>query len=208
MPLSCPVHANSDDGPRINNIEDWRIHGGPKDGDKQWKDFRSAKELARAWLRSDSTAMPVEYFELLSRSNETRGFQPTIGIAEVKIRIDEFGGPRNSDMVVLGEANKGRIVLAVEAKADESFAEPIAKELLGLSENSNKPERIDRLVAGVLNRPIDEQVRLLRYQLLHSLAATAIEARRRNAELGVLLIHEFLSLSLDFRKVTRNDSYL
>lgn len=148
--------------------------------------------------------MPVEYSQLLGSSRQTRGFLASIAYAEADIAIDGFSGPRNSDMVVLGETHHGRVCLAVEAKADESFAGTIREELLGLKEPSNKPDRVLRLSNAVLQRNVDEHVMMLRYQLLHSLAATAIEARRQNAELGVLLIHEFISLKLDFEKVTAN----
>lgn len=148
--------------------------------------------------------MPVEYKELLRSSKETRKFEASVAYAEVAIAIDEFGGPRNSDMVVIGEAGRNRVCLAVEAKGYESFAEVIRDELTGLSDTSKKPERVGRLVSAVLQRKLDAHVMTLRYQLLHSLAATAIEARKQDAELGVLLIHEFISLTSDFDQVTRN----
>ena len=148
--------------------------------------------------------MPVEYSQLLESSKQTQGFRTTIAFAEAEIAIDGFSGPRNSDMVVVGEAKEGRVCLAVEAKADETFAKTIKDELLGLSEASNKPNRISNLANAIFQRDLDEHVMTIRYQLLHSLAATAIESRRQNARLGVLLIHEFISLNLDFEKVARN----
>lgn len=205
---SSLVRAKTINGRPIHNLDAWYKFAPPKKPKIQWKDFRSAKELARAWLRGSTPEMPVEYSKLLSSLGLTSGFIPEVAIAEVEIRIDQFGGPRNSDLIVFGHSKKQPILLAVEAKADEGFAEPIADELEDLPEASNKPERVDRLVEAVLNRDVDDHVRTLRYQLLHSLAATAIEARNHKAKLGVLLIHEFISLSLDFEKVTTNASDL
>lgn len=204
----CDVLAKSEHGHRINSVETWLQYGGPKKGSKQWKEFRSALELARSWLRDDVPAMPVEYSHLLKTRRETRGFNPTLGLAEVEIAFDDLKPPRNSDMVVIGESKEGRIVLAVEAKADEPFAKLVSDELKGLAKASGKPERIRRLAAAVLNREVDDHVRSLRYQLLHSLAATAVEARKHQANVGVLLIHEFISLTLNFDDFTRNASDL
>lgn len=200
----CDVLAKSENGHRINSVETWLQYGGPKKGSKQWKEFRSALELARSWLRDDVPAMPVEYSHLLKTRRETRGFNPTLGLAEVEIAFDDLKPPRNSDMVVIGESKEGRAVLAVEAKADEPFAKLVSDELKDLAKTSGKPERIRRLAAAVLNREVDDHVRSLRYQLLHSLAATAVEARKHQANVGVLLIHEFISLTLNFDDFTRN----
>lgn len=198
------VHAGAIDGTLIRSIDDWKQHAGPVGGAAHWQDYRSAKELAVSWFRSGSLTMPVEYTELLNQCNLTAEFQPSFGIAEMKIRLDEFPGPRNSDLVVVGTSKGQTVLLAIEAKADEEFAGLIGDELKGLPNDSNKPERIERLANAVFKSPINDHVKNLRYQLLHSLAATAIEAKKQNASVGVLLIHEFISLPLDFEKVTRN----
>lgn len=202
------IRAKSIDGPVIRSLDNWLKLAPPRQKERHWKDFRSAKELAQAWLRDRVPAMPIEYTELLRSHKDTSGFKPTVGIVEAEIKIDEFGGPRNSDMIVIGNARTDRILLAIEAKADEEFAKPIADELKGLKAPSNKPDRVKRLAAAVLNRRVDSHVESLRYQLLHALAATAIEAKEHQAKLGILLIHEFISLTLDFEKVTRNSNDL
>lgn len=202
------IRAKTTHGAAIRTIQEWYALAPPKKPLIQWQDFHSAKELAQAWLRDGSPAMPIEYSELLRSHALTRRFEPETALAEVEIPIDEFFGPRNSDLVVIGKANRQHIVLAVEAKADEEFAKTIAAEMQGLSTKSNKPERMARLVTAVLNRQLDAHVNSLRYQLLHSLAATAIKAKEYGAKLGVLLIHEFISLKVDFDKVAANASDL
>ena len=47
-------------------------------------------------------------------------------------------------------------------------------------------------------------IRKLRYQLLHAAAATLIEARTNEAQIGLLLIHEFRSASLSRDKLNQN----
>lgn len=202
------IRAKKPAGTAIRDLDEWYAYAPPRKPKQQWKDFRSAKELARSWLRDGSPSMPIEYSELLHSLTLTRRFEPEFAIAEVEIPIDEFFGPRNSDLVVIGMAGRHRIVLAVEAKADEEFAKTVAGEMQGLPTRSNKPERVARLVTAVLNRSLNAHVNTLRYQLLHSLAATAIKAKEHGAKLGVLLIHEFISLKLDFDKVAANASDL
>ncbi len=170
------IRAKIIDGPAIRSLNEWLRLAPPKQKEKHWKDYRSAKELGQSWLRNRVPAMPIESSELLRSHKITVGFRPAAGIVEAETKIDEFGGPRNSDIVVLGDSTAGRILLAVEAKADEEFAKPIADELKALEATSKKPERVKRLTAAVLNRDVDFHVQSLRYQLNHALAATAIEA--------------------------------
>lgn len=197
------IRANRVDGEVIDCVTQWETLAPPRSSN-QWRDFRSAKELAQSCFREGLAQTPQEYLELLNSLNETRGFRPTVAYAEAEIDFDEFSGPRNSDLVVLGDSNRGKVCVAVEAKADEEFAKLIDKELQGLSRKSNKRERVKRLSAAVFQRRVDKKVKCLRYQLLHALAATAIEARKHKARLGVLLIHEFISLTLDFANVSGN----
>ena len=52
--------------------------------------------------------------------------------------LDDFRGePRNNDMVLLGDAAGRRIVVGLEAKADEPFGDIIAEYIKGRPEKSN-----------------------------------------------------------------------
>ena len=57
---------------------------------------------------------------------------------------------------------------------------------------------------ALFGREPDEVIRKLRYQLIHAAAATLIEGRKNGAELGLLLVHEFRSASLNSDKLTQN----
>ena len=55
------------DGLPITSLEDWFDRAGPK-SPGHWKDGRSAKETARAWLGTGVLALPQEIESLLARS--------------------------------------------------------------------------------------------------------------------------------------------
>jgi len=55
-----PLLIQSSDGKPIRSIDDWFNLAPPKKGRKQWKDGRSAKELAKAWFRTGRAKVPEE----------------------------------------------------------------------------------------------------------------------------------------------------
>jgi hypothetical protein len=59
---------------------------------------------------------------------------------------------------------------------------------------TNVPERINGLSEAVFGRPVMSiyaQLGALCYQLLHAIAATAIEAKERNADQALFAVHYF-----------------
>jgi hypothetical protein len=125
---------------------------------------------------------------------------------ECMIELDDFSGEhRNCDLVVLCDVDARRMVINVEAKADEPFGDVIGEYYdRKTGSASNVPTRIRQLSEALFGRGPDETIRKLRYQLLHAAAATLIEAAANKAELGLLLIHEFRSTSLDTERLTQN----
>jgi hypothetical protein len=189
----------------IQSVEDWRIYAAPKMGDQHWKDGRSAKELAQSWFRNGTPKPPDELVALLEAK-----FGAGITFDEAKpecvIELDDFAGEhRNCDLVVLGNAGAKHIVINVEAKADEPFGDVIGEYYdRKTGSGSNVPARIQQLSLALFGREADEAIRKLRYQLLHAAAATLIEAAANRAELGLFLVHEFRSTSLNVDKLTQN----
>ncbi len=192
-------------GREIRSVEEWFDYAPPKMGARHWKDGRSAKELARSWLREEHPSPPQELRELLERT-----FGAGIAFLEAKpecvIRLDDLPGEhRNCDLVVLCKAQGEDIVINVEAKADEPFGDTIGAYYdLMLNSRSNVPARIRQLSRAAFGREPDEAIRELRYQLLHAAAATLIEAAASGAQLGLFLVHEFWSQHLNENKLARN----
>lgn len=190
-------------GIQIEDLDDWRDRAGPKDPLVQWKDHRSAKELARAWLEADGQGMPVEVSGLFDHHGDFTEVQRWLAEPEVQLRFDKFAGePRNTDLLVVCEDAHGPVLLAVEGKADETFGPTVGEALLdGLEVRAAKPasrriERIAQLVEALLPRDPGAgapRVQSLRYQLLTAVAGAACEADRRQISRVVLLVHEFVT---------------
>lgn len=195
----------SKSGHEIRSIEDWFKYAPPKMGKRHWKDKRSAKELAQSWFRNGTPQPPDELVALLKKT-----FGKGITFDEAKpeciIELDDFAGEhRNCDLVVLCNVGTKRMVVNVEAKADEPFGDVTGEYFDRKTGSGSKvPERIRHLSQALFGREPDEAIRKLRYQLLHAAAATVIEARENRAEVGLLLVHEFRSMSLNRNKLTQN----
>lgn len=67
---------------------------------------------------------------------------------------------------------------------------------------SKAPERIRQLTQAVLG---DKESGNLRYQLIHALAGTVIEARKQNALQAVFVIYEFVPSSGKTKKAMQNE---
>jgi Domain of unknown function (DUF6946) len=194
-------------GHEIRSVEDWSIYAPPKTGERHWKDGRSEKELARSWFRKEFACPPEEMRLLLERA-----FRTEIAFDEAKpecvVKLDDFAGEhRNCDLVVLCNVGAKRMVINVEAKADEPFG-VVTGECYNRKTGSGSkvPARIRQLSQALFGREPDEAIRKLRYQLLHAAVATLIEAERSGAELGLFLVHEFRSTGLNRKRLTQNSA--
>jgi hypothetical protein len=195
-------------GHEIRSIDDWFDYAPPKMGARHWKDGRSAKELARYWVRK-GYACPTEEIRLLLE----RAFNGEItfheGKPECVIELDDFPGEnRNCDLVVLCRVGTQCLVVNVEAKADERFGDDTIGDYYDRTADSrsNVPARIRQLSSALFGRVPDETIRRLRYQLLHAAAATLIEAAANKAEFGLFLVHEFRCPKLNEKKLIQNST--
>jgi len=178
----------------VYSVEDWFQACPPKGGEKQWKDGYSAKESAKAWFRRGHLTLPRELASLLESHRDLTGFRLGTVTPEVCTRLDDYRQGRNADVVVTGTANGKRTLIAIEAKASENFGEQIDDRLRSALSGTNVHDRINGLAEAVFGRPvltIDPALGDLRYQLLHALAATVIEATERGAEQAVFAVHYF-----------------
>lgn len=55
----------------IRSLEEWLQYAPPAKGEKHWKDGRSAKELAKAWMTYNGPSMPSELMDLLGTHSNT-----------------------------------------------------------------------------------------------------------------------------------------
>lgn len=88
-------------GQLIASVDDWFRHAPPKGGADHWRDGRSAKELARAWIESGSVAVPNELSALLASHPDTRSAVLESAEPEARIAFDRHRGEaRNADLAV------------------------------------------------------------------------------------------------------------
>jgi hypothetical protein len=201
------IQIQNSSGQNITSVEEWLQHAPPKRRNFHWKDGRSAKELAKAWFRHGVAAVPEEILTVMNTQAATKHFVGLCAIPEKTTKLDNFAGEmRNNDLVIYGHAAGGPIVVAIEAKADERFGNdeigPYFDAKAGST--SNVPRRIEFLCKSVFGRPLDQEIRQLRYQLLHGLAAALIEANEQKASQAVFIVHEFRSEVLNAKDVETN----
>jgi hypothetical protein len=200
------LRLENPNGQAIRSFGDWLPLAHRPDAAGEWKDFHSAKELARAYFRTGSPAVPEEMAALLNSRPETQGFRIDTAVAGKSIIADShWAKKRYTDLLLYGQRGQEKIVIAVEAVADQPFGDTIDDVLMHVTTPDNpRPALIYDLSRAVFGRPIDAELRRLRYQLLHGLAATIIEAGNQHATFAIFVVHEFLSLPLDFDGVMRN----
>jgi len=199
------------DGRTLTTMEDWLIYAGPKN-EIQWKDDRSAKESARAWVTA-APSIPSEIESILCSHADIDAFQEWRAEPEAQVRFDSFRGePSNIDVLLVGLDHSGSLVVAVEAKADEPFGstvrETLAKARSRFESNprSKGVARVEQLLKGLFGvKPTELDSLLdLRYQLLTVSAAALAEAERRSARRAVVLIHEFITSATSDQKHDSN----
>lgn len=193
------------DGTPINSVDEWTR---PKE-EYQWKEGRSAMELAKAWFRAGKLAPPTELVSLLQSSKELKGLVLEKGIPEHVTSLPVRGEGRNHDLWLIGETGGQKITICVEAKADEPFGTDtvatyrtaaLKKQAAGTP--TGVPERIGKLLALVPGSP--EPWDSIRYQLLTAITGTALQAKSDGAAMAVFVVHEFHTSSTVKDKVEQN----
>jgi hypothetical protein len=182
------------------DLEDWRVRAKPK-SPRHWQDFRSAKETAKRWLGAFPD-LPSDLCATLSSHPDFSGVIEWSAEPEVQLRFDKRRGePRNTDLLVRARDSSGEFVVAVEAKADEPFDQPIAKVLedahkrLVANPRSGGVARVEELIASLI--PADtssaESDAKLRYQLFTAAAGVLAFAEQNGISRAVLYVQEFVT---------------
>ena len=203
----------------IQSVEDWFRFAPPKKGALQWKDGRSAKELARAWCGGKDRPSPTdEFLQLLAPLVNENQLACADGWPEHQVPIDKLRGePPNIDLAIVSDGNQGHTVICIEAKADESFGRYVsemhdaATKRIGQGKKTGVLERIVHLEnqlfqEGNANLPGRAEIR---YQLLTGTAATLAFAKSHQVPIAVFVIHEFSYVGhVDEKKLRQNENDL
>lgn len=155
-------------------------------GTKQWKDGRSAKELAR-YMTANYPIVPQEIENALSFVvDKNADFD---WAAEYVTDFLPFGlgrgEGRNHDAFMFNS----NIVVGIEGKADESLGSQLIGDALE-NASDNKKQRINGMIQ-MLFGDSPENHKSIRYQLVTASVATLLEATKKNVKKAVLLIIVF-----------------
>ncbi|MDE0191693.1 MAG: hypothetical protein OXQ90_10090 [Gammaproteobacteria bacterium] len=125
---------------------------------------------------------------------------------EARIPINAFRGEQpNIDVLLVAEDERGPVVVAVEAKANETFGGQLAdRHRSAKADRASNPrsKALDRIEALLARFHLDlgqPRVPQLRYQLFTATAATLAEAERRSSDRALFVVHEFVT------SLTRSD---
>lgn len=161
--------------------------------------------------------MPQEVLAVLARHPGFENVLSWDAEPEAKLRFDTFPGePRNTDLLVIANDALGTFLLAIEAKADETYGHTLADVLAAALERhienprSNGIARIEGLATLLLKPRSGAQPKAgdLRYQLFTACAGALAEAHRRRSARAIMLVHEFITPATTDVKHARNASDL
>ncbi|MGD1086757.1 MAG: hypothetical protein ABSA47_18620 [Verrucomicrobiota bacterium] len=165
---------------------------------KHWRDGYSAKMLATRWW--DSAGFPPEVMASLRASAIPLLGKLRFVTAFPEHKSDLPGGrrPSQTDIMVIGRADRELVILAVEGKAEEPF-----DELVGDWKRKDTEGKGARLAflserLGLAEHDLDG----IRYQLLHRTESALRSAEDFAASHAVLLVHSFSTAATGFNDYT------
>lgn len=189
----------SEDGKSINTIDDWLKYSPPAQKDAHWKDYRSAKELAKFTLSGNLRKKIDEIVASLLIDIPTE----YVCIPESKTELP-WGdkGKRNHDLEMIGNND---LIICIEAKADEPFDKSILNKRRLAEKNKDGGANMNLRLEGIINylyptgKP--NNCEQLMYQLLSATAGTIKEAVKHNK-------NKAIALFLVFRSKKTNDALI
>jgi hypothetical protein len=205
-PSATPILIRKSDV-QIRTLAEWRLYASPKGGDAQWRDYQSAKELARAWCPDGiGPTIPPETRALLANRAEFSSFEITEVFPDHRVRFDDLPGePPNTDLMAVGTAAGEEFVMGVIARADEPFGAFVSDELAAAARRIAREDRAPSfsriaMLGDALLPPRsggEPHLGELRYHLLTAVAGTIAYAAERSAKRAVVVVHEFRTHNTD-----------
>lgn len=198
------------DREEILDLDSWFLHAPPEKGMAQWRDGYSAKEQAKAWLRSGAPAVPEELWSALG--NLVPGeVDEVYARPEHTTRLDNFSRARQHDLFACARrAGATVLVMGVEAKACESF-DGIVADRAPAAPPSNRRARCNLLSRALFGRDVvdeengdilDERLSRHGYQLWTAAVGTILETQQRGLDNAVLVVQQFVPSDLAAARLT------
>lgn len=169
---------------KIENPIDWYNVAPPKGEEKQWKEGRSALEMARFATSNEFETMIKNVLKDCKTQTQDFECEPE---ALTVFPSDTMGtsGPRNHDLLMIGK----NCVIGVEAKVSESFDILIKDKRINASENMKK--RLSGAINFIYGDKVPFDVEDMHYQLFSATVGTVLEAQKhkecKNAIILVLV---------------------
>jgi hypothetical protein len=188
----------------IDSLDKWFELCPPMKKDKHWKDYRSAKEMAKFWLDQNK----YDDFQNFIRK-AIPDFTYDYIIPEFASTFDTFDSPRKHDLYIVEKFNKA--VITVEGKADEpfgsnNFGNQFIETIKTKTENQDS-KAVDRMVNLYLNYfHSNGNIFPIMYQLLYWFAGSLIDTIKEDTDNFVMVLQEFKSAKTDPGKLTQNHS--
>jgi hypothetical protein len=189
------------DREEIIDLDSWFAHAPPEKGTAQWKDGYSAKEQAKAWLRSGRPMVPEELWSAIAPL--TGDADDVYGRPEHSTRLDNFSRARQHDLFAcLRRDDATTVVVGVEAKGCENF-DGIIADRASAAPPSKRRARCNLLARALFRREVfDEDTGELLdpglgrhgYQLWTAAVGTLIEAQQRDVDHAVVVVQQFVPL--------------
>lgn len=179
----------------ITSLDQWFLVAPPKGREAQWKNGRSAKELARFATDPSFKDFILKVLEQENIQEQNFTCEPEAE-TQLKSTIDMgINGPRNHDLLMIGSKD---CVIGVEAKVSEGFGNNTILEEWEKADTKNKKEkRIPGLIQFVSNNTFSslddapDNIKSLMYQLFTATAGTVIEAKNKGKKKALVLVIVF-----------------
>jgi len=177
---------------KLKHPDDWKgLAGG-------WKPKRSAYELAHTWQLANGLPTPIYLALNTSGHAVLHNIKLDRCFVEMPVFLESRRAPSVTDIMCYGRnADKECIVMAVEGKASEPFAERVSWWLRGEASDCPltlvvRPSRRRRLdfLGQHLRMTIGDGSRL-RYQLMHRTVSAILQAKLHGAAAAVVVVHTF-----------------
>ena len=169
-----------------NKPEDWRLLlAEPR---KHWRTGFSAKALAYSWEEANGFPESVKKVFVSSKIALFKNVELLLAFPEYKVPLPGGVRPSQNDVFILAKGNDQLISITVEGKVSEPFGDTIAEWRKDDSEGKRK--RLKFLLKE-LELEDNEEINVIRYQLLHRTASALIEANKFRAPNALMLVHSF-----------------
>jgi hypothetical protein len=186
----------------IHDLEDWFKFCPPEGKEKQWVDYRSAKEMARFWLNKDNHE---NFKRFICRKIDA--FEFDYIVPEYLSKFDSFGKPRQHDLLISEKNNQ--TIITVEGRADEPFG--------NLTFGENFKNTIDEKLLNGDSKALDRMINLyqhyfkdnsavlsIMYPLAYWFAGSLIDAIKFDTENIIMVLQEFRSGATTAEKLQNN----